>query len=147
MGLELVKDVGPAVAVAIIVINQLFALLRSTAGNAREDYKHLEGKLDELADKVSGFAIVNTKLTEQLGYSARRDVEFYDRQLPAMLKRATARDWRIDQNRDAINEVRAHLKLPLTSHTPPMGVPVVQIEDGPAHSVSALEAVNKTKKE
>lgn len=135
MALDLVKELGPAVAVAVLVINQLFALVRSTTTNAREDYKHLEGKLDALTGQVAEFAIINTKLTEQLGYSARRDVEFYDRQLPAILKRAAGRDFRIDQNRDSINEVRSHIGLPLTSVTPPHGIPVNKDLESP-HNVA-----------
>lgn len=157
MYLDLIKEVGLAGGLAFLVINQLFAVVRKTNTDSREDYQtarketreletKIDAKLDHLTGQVAEFAIINTKLTEQLGYSARRDVEFYDRQLPAILKRAAHRDFRIDQNRDAINEVRAHLGMPLTSHTPPFGVPVL-IDDSRGHSVSALDAVKGTKED
>lgn len=124
-------------------------MLRQSQVEARKDYLRLERKIDEIRDDFAKMNSINIRLTAELEYSARRDVEFHDRQLPAILKRAAYRDLRIDANRDSINEVRYKLGMPMMG-TPAFGVstgdsipvPVADERDS-GHIISPHEAATK----
>ena len=122
-------------------------MLRQSTLEGRKDYLRLESKMDEIRDDFAKMAALNVRLTSELEYSAKRDVEFHDRQLPAILKRAAYRDMRIDSNRDSINEVRSHLRMPLVG-TPVHGVRIpdsipVPIDDHPSSAISPHDVAGK----
>lgn len=121
-------------------------LLRKATEAWREDTRKLSTKVDHLYGKLEELSIQNTKLQAELHWAARKDVDFHDRMLPALLKRAEARDFRIDANRASIDEVRAHLGMPLTSQTPAYGSRIPEpIDDDSGHTISPLDAAKKKK--
>jgi hypothetical protein len=140
-----VRDWGFAIAIAVFVIHQLFDMLKQSRKDGRDDIKSIgrrltdfekkfESKLDAITDKLMGVTIGAEKLMGALRQSQQKDMDFHDRQLPALERKLSRIEFDGKMTRDGLNDTRHHLGLPPIGQTPAEGVRVqvgvpVHLED------------------